>query len=327
MCPGVPNLAEPAAASSDDRERCWTSTHVGEPCGPYCLLPLAEPAAEHPLSRGEAERDVVAAAIRAAVPDESACVADEEECFRLHPVHLMACSNGVVQAVYADVEAVARLAVDALDLPCRDARVRAQALRDAADSGDSCTVCGEIHVYRRISSPEEVFRGSWSHPRDGHAYRRRQSETATAWLRSLAAAAEPSAMPANEAGPSVGATSDGGNESWLDCEAQVRAQVIADVVALLSDGPRYMDWCRENRSVYSYGTNEVVHAALYVESVMGRAPSVRHEDSTAGDSGTPERKGPSTEAEGRKVPTPGIGHGSALAIDATTEHPEPQEEQ
>ena len=41
--PGVPNLAEPAA--SEDRQRCLTTTHTGEPCGPDCLA--------QPLSRDE----------------------------------------------------------------------------------------------------------------------------------------------------------------------------------------------------------------------------------------------------------------------------------
>lgn len=40
---GVPNLAEPAA--SEDRQRCLTTTHTGEPCGPDCLA--------QPLSRDE----------------------------------------------------------------------------------------------------------------------------------------------------------------------------------------------------------------------------------------------------------------------------------
>jgi hypothetical protein len=145
-------------------------------------------------------------------------------------------------------EDLAELPADVVDPADRDARVRAQALRDFAES---------MRVLAEDAPADEPAKWPYT------AY-------------ALAA------MKAEErAGPMAFLEDD-------TAEARVRAQAIADVVALLSDGPRCMDWCRDNRSLYSYGTNEVVHAALYVESVMGRAPAIGHEDDPTGTGGTPE---------------------------------------
>lgn len=61
----------------------------------------------------EAER-AVADAIRAACPADEECLADEEACFRAHPIHEFARRDGVLVSVYADVDEVARLALGAV---------------------------------------------------------------------------------------------------------------------------------------------------------------------------------------------------------------------
>lgn len=52
--------------------------------------------------------------IREACPAENQCLADEDECFRAHPIHEGASVDGVIQMVYADVDGLARILADAL---------------------------------------------------------------------------------------------------------------------------------------------------------------------------------------------------------------------
>jgi hypothetical protein len=103
----------------------------------------------------------------------------------------------------ADLSAVDRVVYDLLrrvaahDHPRWDvvacevvAAVRPAVLRAAAVAASACVDCGEVHEYRTVSVDDEVFRGSWAHPRDGHGYRRRTPSTVTDWLNGLAAEVE-----------------------------------------------------------------------------------------------------------------------------------------
>lgn len=84
-------------------------------------------------SKGLAE--IIAAAIRAAVPDEEACVSDEDACFDAHPIHLMSSTGGEVDMVYARVEGAAGVIAEAVASVV--ARVRAEVAEQIASDLES----------------------------------------------------------------------------------------------------------------------------------------------------------------------------------------------
>lgn len=63
-------------------------------------------------------RNILATAIRNAAhhPDgDDGCIADAEECLRLHPIHEAGTTNGVVDEIYADVDGLVEVIIQALD--------------------------------------------------------------------------------------------------------------------------------------------------------------------------------------------------------------------
>lgn len=50
--------------------------------------------------------------IRDACPTEEQCVADEDECLRLHPIHMASTVGGVIDMVYAEVGPLVALILD-----------------------------------------------------------------------------------------------------------------------------------------------------------------------------------------------------------------------
>lgn len=62
----------------------------------------------------EEDVELLARAIREACPTDDQCVADEEECFRAHPVHEAVSRDGVIESVYADIDGLVRTILAAL---------------------------------------------------------------------------------------------------------------------------------------------------------------------------------------------------------------------
>jgi len=52
--------------------------------------------------------------IRAACPSEEECLKDEDACFKIHPVHPAEWHDGTIIMVYADVNGLVNLILEAL---------------------------------------------------------------------------------------------------------------------------------------------------------------------------------------------------------------------
>jgi hypothetical protein len=62
----------------------------------------------------ETLRTLLTDKIRAACPSDEECLEDEESCFKVHSVHMAGMTNGVIDLIYADVDGLVDVILEAL---------------------------------------------------------------------------------------------------------------------------------------------------------------------------------------------------------------------